>query len=86
MHQAEIVLDMLLIPDEQFTESIVPGAGPFDDPAARRMASGRRHDFSAVAHVGNIPSGMDRDLDLAGIIPLVQAQVLRARPAWAAAD
>jgi len=55
----------------------VPGAGPFDDPAARRTASGRRHDFSAVAHVGNIPSGMDRDLDLAGIIPLVQAQVLR---------
>ena len=77
MHQAEIVLDVLLVADERFTKSIVPRAGAFDDPAASRMASRRRHDFSAVSEVGDIPPDTDRGLDLAGIVPLVQAQVLR---------
>ncbi len=77
MHQAEIVFDVLLVADEQFAKSIVPGAGPFDDPAASRMASMRRHDFTTVSNVGNVLPSTNRGLDLAEIIPLVQTQVLR---------
>ncbi len=40
LHQAEVVVRLLLPADEQAAEAVEPGVGDLDDPAPGRMAGG----------------------------------------------
>jgi hypothetical protein len=77
MYQPAIILHPLLKTNEKFPEPIVPRAGAFDDPAARRMPLLIRATFAAMTEVECIMSLPNRRLDLRVIIPFVQTQVLR---------
>ncbi len=78
MHQPAIILDALLEPDEQFAEAVVPGTGALHDPAPRRMPPVPGHNLSAMPDVGGVATRRDGGLDLRKVIPLVEAQVLKA--------
>ena len=77
MHQSTIVLHPLLKADKEFPEPIVPCAGALDDPATRWMPPVARGAFAAVAAMGSVMPLLDCRLDLRGVVPLVEAQVLR---------
>ncbi len=51
MDQPEIVFSVLLEPNQQFAESIVPRRRPFDDPAPGRMCSAFWHHCAALPDV-----------------------------------
>ena len=77
MYQPAIILHPLLKTNEKFSEPIVPRAGAFDDPTARRMLPTSRDALTAMADMRGVTPLSDCRLDLREIVPLVEAQVLR---------
>ena len=76
MHEPEIVLNAFFETDEELPESVMPGPGTLDHPAASWMAPGPREVLATVPDMGSIAARLHGHGNLGEVIPFVQAQML----------
>src|SRR5215208_4606369 len=83
LDQAQVVLGILLVPDAEFAEAVMPAVRAFDDPAPRRVAGGPRGNWSGRLAPAALAGGMHhvaarlgRLVGLGVVEALIPAQVL----------
>jgi len=75
--EGEVVLRLLLPPDEQLPAAVEPGGGSFDDPASRSRPTSTLPAFlAASADVGHVAAPSDRVFGIGVVVALIEAEML----------